>query len=99
MMTKWMAIVAVAFMLLVGVIAVSAQQDSAQTIGAYPHVGKACEVHFEATGIDTLSGTILQQNAEYLTLTVNENKDVVWVNVGQIAYVKVVGMGPAAPVR
>ena len=98
-MKKRMVFGAAALAMLLGVLTVSAQQDSAQTIGAYPHVGKACEVHLVATGIDTLKGTILQQNAEYLTLTVNENKDVIWVNASQIAYVKVVGMGPAAPAR
>ncbi len=98
-MKIWMAIGVVAIALLVGALTVAAQQDSAQTIGAYPHVGKACEVVLELAGFDTLRGTILQQNADYLTLTVNDNKDVVWISTSHIAYVRVAGMGPAALAR
>lgn len=100
-MKKWMVICTAAIAVLAGALTVSARQDSSQAIGAYPHVGKACEVRLaQAEGESgRMMGTILQLNNDYLTLSVNENKDVVWISMSKIAYIAVAGMGPAAPAR
>lgn len=100
-MRKWMLISAIVLTVVMGGLRVSAQQDSAQAIGPYPHIGKSCVVSLVPTGgtPTSVAGTILQLNDAYLTLSTNENRDVVWVNTSQIAYVSVSGMGPAAPAR
>ena len=100
-MKKWMVIIVTVIALLTGAVTVSALEDSSQTIGTYPHAGKACDVRLaQIVGESgSVKGTILQLNSDYLTLSVNENRDVVWIRTSKIAYVAAVGMGPAAPER
>ena len=75
-MKKWIAIIVTVIALLTGAVTVSALEDSSQTIGTYPHAGKACDVRLaQIVGESgSVKGTILQLNNDYLTLSVRKKE-------------------------